>query len=1022
MKEWRVFKTVRWVGVVALAGGVAGMFAGCPHPDQTKKAGEQAVGLATIQVQTARRQSSLVFLGKWEGNSWTGGRVVVGTPHRFTNPQLLPVPPSPSTAPALSPPPPTTTRTAEYGLAVDKAAQAVEIELQEELVATTWKVYIQEEKTASLQGAQVEQLLGSPIATVDAGSILVPAPRQNGGGAGTGVYAVEGRHTVRGVWLELSVPATTTPGTYDVMVELTPTLGSKAGAAGGALRLRVTVADLLLPQEPAMLALATTSTQELAVLYPATFGKMQGRYLDREDPEHAAAVGQIDTLVRQAQEQGVALFIADLGPVLHLDNVGRVELDWDAYDRTLTPYMDGSAFGDHIGLPAWYSPLPPRRIADSPTQLRQYWQACVDHAARKNWKVPTVLSHPAWQVGGTGGGHETRLAANRAVEVFKTFVPETEKHVVGAAMLNACAPRGTRHDTAMSRHWVWIPDDHDPRVPPVGMLGGGGDTDAAIGGGSVRVWPWMCQARGARGVLWPHALGGMGNGTVGTAGAAGMGAGDDVPLWDLLNDSKATILAPTVRLAWLKAGLNDVAHFSILARRAPVTVTNDLMAAVVGRSGLACDSAAAVATGMGRGGMGQDEYLYAGWLAEARSWESLPGMIDKLIAANSPGAADVGGAGDDPLYLAARMFMAQAHRPLARAADWRFTLDPGREGSVLRASLGLRMENPQASGTTVVVDWQRTEESPTLGGDFELAAPPKPVLVPAVGVKMAQVDFQGHPSLWTDSARLTPLRIREQSGGVRLDLPILLPVQRMRPARNTIKLDGSTSAWPDETLNARGRDTAMHIALGYATKPDLLAGRVRTSAEAATARWTYDADFIYTLIDVPQGQLDDDRTSDWPVETAASSGAVGGGRRWWGTDGVQVQIAGGGAALRWEPQTQIYTIGIKPSGTVLVRMATLAGNAPPRWIEAPPTAGGLRYAVLPYGRGARGGKSGGYVVELAIPRKWFVSEHDMDPNLPVWRVNVLRHQGQTHESTSWSGPLLDDNELGLMGVLTGSSE
>ena len=36
---------------------------------------------------------------------------------------------------------------------------------------------------------------------------------------------------------------------------------------------------------------------------------------------------------------------------------GRVQLDWEDYDAIVLPYLNGSAFEDHIGVGAWPMPL-----------------------------------------------------------------------------------------------------------------------------------------------------------------------------------------------------------------------------------------------------------------------------------------------------------------------------------------------------------------------------------------------------------------------------------------------------------------------------------------------------------------------------------------------------------------------------------------------------------------------------------------------------------------------------------------
>jgi hypothetical protein len=786
------------------------------------------------------------------------------------------------------------------------------------------------------------------------------------------------------------------PGAYELPVSVTSDSKGHTGLAYH-LTVRLTVADLVLPQEPAVLAVATTDTTDLAALYPATFGSLPAKYLDRGDPAQAAAVAQLDALLRSAHAEGVSLFVEDLAPALQVDTVGQVLLDWEAYDRTMAPYMTGAAFADGVGLAVWMAPLPPRRIADSPVQLRQYWQACLDHAAQKNWKVPAVLTHPAWdQRAASPTDQGAALRATRALEALQGLTDSS--YVVAAT---AALARGAAEGSKAS--WLWIPDDGDTSLPPVGLLG-----DFS----SVRAWPWLCQTRGVRGLLWRHAVAGPGTKSQGEAPL----------LWIPQVVTEESGALPTARLAWLRTGLNDTAHADLLARRAPAEVLAELHAAVVGRTGIGAAVAASdaatqpaatapqTAPVVGAPGGG---YLYAGWLADAALWRDLPAMVDALIAAQNPGAATE--RVDDPLYLSARMLLAGAHRPLARPEAWRFGLEPGREGAILHADLQLHTEHSLPSPTTLGITW------PTLPGDLVLSQSdvttnkPLAVELPGLGTRAATVNLQGHSAFLGDAARPFPMRITEQVGGTVVELPVVVPVHRMQAVIQPPRIDGRGTDWPVVPEDGSGIPP-MSIALRYANKPDLLAARVRAldAPVAARAQWAYDADFLYVKIEVPQARVDDERTSEWPVAPGAKA-------RWWGTDGLQVQIAGGGGALHLTPDTRVYDIGIKPSGTVLVRQALLgADGRPGRWSDAPAGGGGtgLRFALS---RHDLPGGQHGYSAELAIPRKWFASEHDLDPNLPGWRVNVLRHESSTRVSSSWSGPLVDDDDLGMMGLLVGSN-
>jgi len=221
-----------------------------------------------------------------------------------------------------------------------------------------------------------------------------------------------------------------------------------------------------------------------------------------------------------------------------------------------------------------------------------------------------------------------------------------------------------------------------------------------------------------------------------------------------------------------------------------------------------------------------------------------------------------------------------------------------------------------------------------------------------------------------------------------------VPVWRAAPVETAISIDGKVADWPSHA-SVPGFDR-LPVDMRYLARPDLLEGRTREAADPATARFTYDTEYVYIYIDCPQRAVDDQRTSQRPTV----------GRRWWGTDGIQVQIAGG-AGL--SPGTRVIDIAAKPSGIAMVRSATLVAGAGLIWTDGPT---GLKWAVDTSDRG--------YSVELAIPRVWFTDEYGADKTLPLWRLNLLRHIGRTNQSMTWSGPVVDDEDIGMMGVVIGS--
>ncbi len=222
----------------------------------------------------------------------------------------------------------------------------------------------------SVSGPKVEQLIGYPAAPSDAGSYLVSLSPDAGDKANDHVAHFVVREPMP-VFMKLNVSALQDPGDYQFPVTIT-----LPGKPPETAALAVTISEIALPTDPRVLAVATTTTADLARIFPDTFGTISPTHLDRGEPADRAAVAQLDTLVKVAQQNGVSLFVEDITPQVKVDEVGRVTLNWNAYDRLMQPYMDGSAFADRTPLPAWLAPAAPRRISESPTQLRQFIAAC----------------------------------------------------------------------------------------------------------------------------------------------------------------------------------------------------------------------------------------------------------------------------------------------------------------------------------------------------------------------------------------------------------------------------------------------------------------------------------------------------------------------------------------------------------------------------------------------------------------------------------------------------------------------
>ncbi len=471
------------------------------------------------------------------------------------------------------------------------------------------------------------------------------------------------------------------------------------------------------------------------------------------------------------------------------------------------------------------------------------------------------------------------------------------------------------------------------------------------------------------------------------------------PLFVVVNGD----VAPSLRMVWLGEGLNDAAMVGLLEQRADPSLVQELFAGIIGRTGIA--SALAGDAGSDNGsiaGVLSPGYLYAGWPEEKSTWASMPAMLEKMVLANDPGAAGKGGA-DDPLYMATKLWLA-ARRPVARVGGYQFDLRSGRDGDVLDWTIHVLAENP--INTPVEME----AKFPLLPGDLELTGEGtrgrRIVDVPGYRLADMVLPLTGHLDSLEMPLPPSALELSERHGGAFLQLPVALPICRMSPTTAPLRIDGQAADWPAES---QGKITgAMTAGFHYLSRPDLLRGNLRPDDSPAIARWTYDADYLYVLVRCPQSSVTDERNNDWPIQE----------QRWWGTDGVQIQLADGrgGRTIK-----RVVQLGFKPGGVMMTRVAELRAGKETNWSDGAPAEGGGG-GVVRYGTSVEkaDGRVAGYLVEAAIPRKWFESAAAGDQNVPpAWRVNVLRHRASDLASMSWSGPLVNDEDFGMMGLLVG---
>jgi hypothetical protein len=870
----------------------------------------------------------------------------------------------------------------------------------------------------AVEGPLVDQLTGQARVPADAGSFLVPlgvAPPAKGQETAAG-KTFEVREPFP-IYVRVAVPPAAEPGEYRFPITI-----AAPGKAPEVLTLSVEVADIALPTEPRVLAVATTTVGDLARLYPETFGTIPGAYLDRNDPEHKAAVEQLDALVKMARAQGVALFVEDLIPSTRVNEIGIVTLDWDAYDRVMQPYMDGSAFDDHVPFGVWLAPVPPRRIRDSSTQLWQYIDACAAHFKARGWVGTAAFLHPSLANSASENAAEAarNFAEKSDPDAVKKVVEEMLKLHMPREMLAVASP-----GAEVPHSQLWSVNDDDPRLPPAGAMA----TEF-----SVRDWPWVCIARdgthggdaamggGVKGFVWRNCLAGAAE--LEARGRGEESAAGDKPLLVVQNNGE---VVPALRMAWLSAGLNDGALLGLLEQRTDAARTgliSELLAGMVGRTGLAAQKQTEAIP------MAEPGFLYAGWPVDRSVWAQVTPNLQRLLLASDPGTrASI--RSDDPLYLAAKLWLSRAHRPVARVAGYSFSMRPGAESDILDARVQLLAENPVEAAAEIDLRFA------DLPGDFDLPPMPGPdadiqvrrrtmSLAPsAAGI--VTLPLAGHVQALMKAPEPDALEITERHAGAVLRLPVQFPIYRLHAleeSQSPPKLDGQTDDWPIDThIRAFG---VMPVGTRYLSRPDLLSATLTPDDKPAAVRWLYDKDFLYVLAVCPQESVSDDRTTEWPNVPA------GAGVRWWGTDGLQIILSPmpatprpGDAPAAAAPYNKLVKLAFKPGGIALIQSGTWMpdknGKPAATWRDGPPAGGP---ATLKYGIAAqrKEGHLTGYVVEAAIPRAWIDGpNHGVidGTKAPAWRVNVLRHRAADLTSSSWAGPVVEDGDLGMMGAVIG---
>jgi hypothetical protein len=796
------------------------------------------------------------------------------------------------------------------------------------------------------------------------------------------------------LWVDVAVPRSAVPGTYSATFSLASADGRKWSAT-----LCLEVLAFVLPDERVIPAVGGFGHRQLMRALLTREGKpFDPVYLDRDNPMVRRGLVLIRDLMKMAHEHRVDLFDTDIHPLLKRTGVGEVHLDWKDYDAIVQPYLDGSAFDDHIGVPAW--PMP----------FSQDWPdpAHFDGAASANYAstVTQLLTEARKHLGGTGNagiigkniflwpgrnlrapeGYATHMAlaslARKAVgdvpilcqlppqappgsqwavpkafgETVDIFAPRGELFDpnLPAAVSESLkrAPGGTVHPLA----GAWLASARPPYLPSLGLMAKPAD---------ARAMPWFAMKYGCTGLLLPDVLHWSGDPFAPVAEAEtrlfypGGLAGLEAPL-------------PSVRLKRLRRGLQDVAYLWILNRRHRQAVAQAITNALVRYGGLA-------ATG--------DNYLDCrldGWVADGATWELARRVLaEEVQAAVTP---------DKAPRLAGLAH--QLARSRLKEQTESFQVEQVR--SIIEPAPGSTTAPPEKIRMTVLLDLfnchdieANVQASPGNlpdGWKFLSDQAPAVTLAPYAMCAMRIAAEGPRGPLTIDANARVPLIVTltsnvEKPVQVETRVPLLLAGRTRRP----LTIDGDLRDWP--------------IRMGNTAKDFRLIGRRGRLGAGLAGRQTMafvlrDEKNLYLAFRCeepnPSGMVRRPNNRVTYVEGVAC-----------GEDLVEVLLDPGGKAAG---ASDLYHMVIKPNG-VLVCQRGLAGK--PAIGAATPWAVSATVAI--------GSQDAVWTVEAAIP----LASLGPDGQSAFWRVNFMRYSPQGDECSSWSGApryFYDPRNLGTMFV------
>ena len=432
------------------------------------------------------------------------------------------------------------------------------------------------------------------------------------------------------LWVDIAVGRTVPAGEYKGRVRLTAD-----GRADATLNLSIKVYDFVLPDERPLAAVG-------AFDYPTLFGKFIQRdgkpfvpeAMDRNNPLVMKGLVLMRQLMVLAHQHRLDLFDRSIHPVIKRDMAGKVLLDWEDYDAIVLPYLDGSAFEDHIGCGAWPMPLgdawpDPRNYggpdsADYSATILAVAADCRQHLGKN---LPYASQLFVWPYRGPieQEAYTRDMKLSRTIRMADQFTPIlsqlppnppaltgwnvsdefrrlTDIVAPPAQWLDVSKAASSRRD-GQRLAGAWLSPGTPPYLPSLGVIATPAD---------VRSIPWFAMKYNCAGLFLPEVLHWKGDVFATTAEA-------QTRLFYPGSEVGVDAVLPSVRLKRLRRGLQDLAYLWLLRQHERPAVATAIANSLVRYAGLEAAG---------------DNYLdprLGGWVHDGNAYESARRLMAEEI-------------------------------------------------------------------------------------------------------------------------------------------------------------------------------------------------------------------------------------------------------------------------------------------------------------------------------------------------------------------------------------------------------